>query len=138
MKITTATIALLAIVAAASTGCRTTLYNVRDLRSTQERELTAGVVQREIRKGMSGAEVSQALGSPNIVTRDEKERTTWVYDKIATEVSYSQSQNAMFLFLGGFSNQSGAVSQTQRTLTVVIKFDANDKVESFSFHQSKF
>lgn len=138
MKNTTAAIALVAIVATAATGCRTAQDNVRDLRSTQERELTAGVVQKEIRKGMSGAEVSQALGSPNIVTRDEKERTTWVYDKIATEVSYSQSQNAMFLFLGGFSNQSGAVSQTQRTLTVVIKFDANDKVESFSFHQSKF
>ena len=138
MTKTIVSVALLAVVAASSIGCRTAQDNVRDLRSTQERELTAGVVQREIRKGMSGAEVSEALGSPNIVTRDEKERTTWVYDKIATEVSYSQSQNAMFLFLGGFSNQSGAVSQTQRTLTVVIKFDGNDKVESFSYHQSKF
>lgn len=130
--------ALLVLLTVASIGCRTAQDNMRDLRSTQERELTAGIVQKEIRKGMSGAEVAEALGSPNIVTRDEKERTTWVYDKIATEISYSQSQNAMFLILGGFSNQSGAVSQTQRTLTVVIKFDANEKVESFSYHQSKF
>lgn len=128
----------LVIVAGLAVGCRSAQDNVRDLRSTQEREITAGVVQKEIRKGMSGAEVAEALGSPNIVTRDEKERTTWVYDKIATEASYSQSQNGLFLILGGFSNQSGAASTTQRTLTVVIKFDANDKVESFSYHQSKF
>lgn len=128
----------LAIVASVGVGCRSAQDNTRDLKSTQDREMTAGIVQKEIRKGMSGAEVAEALGSPNIVTRDEKERQTWVYDKIATEASYSQSQNGLFLILGGFSNQSGAVSTTQRTLTVVIKFDANEKVESFSYHQSKF
>lgn len=119
-------------------GCRTAQDNTRDLRSTQDREMTVGTVQREIRKGMSGAEVAEALGSPNIVTKDEKERETWVYDKIATEASYSQSQNGLFLILGGFSNQSGATSTTQRTLTVVIKYDAQGKVDSFTYHQSKF
>ena len=119
-------------------GCRTAQDNQRDLRSTQEREMTVGVVQREIKKGMSGAAVVEALGSPNIVTKDDKERETWVYDKIATEASYSESQNGLFLILGGFSNQSGAASTTQRTLTVVIKYDASGKVESFTYHQSKF
>ncbi len=119
-------------------ACKSVEDNQRDLRSTQEREITAGVVQREIKKGMSGAEVAEALGSPNIVTRDEKERETWVYDKIATEASYSQSQNSLFLILGGFSNQSGAASTTQRTLTVVIKFDDEGKVAQYSYHQSKF
>lgn len=42
-----------------------------------------------------------------------------------------------FLFLAAGSQRSGASSQTQRTLTVVIKFDANDKVDTFSYHQSK-
>jgi outer membrane protein assembly factor BamE (lipoprotein component of BamABCDE complex) len=100
--------------------------------------MTVGTVQREIRKGMSGAQVAEALGSPNIVTRNEKEQTTWVYDKIATEASYSNSQNALFLFLYGSSNQSGAASVTQKTLTVIITFDKNDKVESFTYHSSKF
>lgn len=100
--------------------------------------MTVGVVQKEIRKGMSGAEVAEALGSPNIVTRDENERETWVYDKIATEASYSQSQNSLFLILGGFSNRSGASSTTQRTLTVVIRFGSDMKVESYTYHQSKF
>jgi len=134
----TLSIATLTVLLITTGGCRTAQDNQRDLRSTQEREMTVGVVQREIKKGMSGAAVVEALGSPNIVTKDDKERETWVYDKIATEASYSQSQNGLFLILGGFANQSGAASTTQRTLTVVIKYDASSKVESFTYHQSKF
>lgn len=119
-------------------GCRTVQDNQRDLSSTRERELTAGIVKKEIKKGMSGAQVAELLGSPNITTLDENSRETWVYDKIATEASYSESQSGMFLILGGFSNNSGAASTTQRTLTVVIKFNAESKVESFTYHQSKF
>lgn len=119
-------------------SCRSVQDNQRDLQSTRERELTAGVVRKEIKKGMSGAQVAGLLGSPNITTMDENNRETWVYDKIATEASYSESQSGMFLILGGFSNRSSAVSTTQRTLTVVIKFNAESKVESFSYHQSKF
>lgn len=130
---------LVAVVAVSvATGCRTVQDNQRDLSSTRERELTAGVVRKEIKKGMSGAQVAELLGSPNITTMDENNRETWVYDKIATEASYSESQSGMFLILGGFSNRSGAASTTQRTLTVVIKFNADSKVESFTYHQSKF
>lgn len=100
-------------------------------------DLTAGKVQREIRKGMSGAEVIQALGQPNIVTSDESGLTTWVYDKIATEANYSQSSDALFLFIYGRTNTSSNYTMTQKTLTVVIKL-RDDKVDSFSYHASKF
>jgi len=119
-------------------ACTTVTNHRSNLHSTQDEELTVGKVQKEIRKGMSGAEVAEILGSPNIVTKDEDEDETWVYDKIATEASYSQSQSAMFLILGGTSSSSGAAAVTQRTLTVVIKFDAGSKVKSFSYHSSKF
>lgn len=119
-------------------GCKTAAEHRSELSSSREREMTVGIVQREIRKGMSGAEVAEALGSPNIVTKDADDKETWVYDKIATEASYSQSQSAIFLVLGGMSQQSGAASVTQRTLTVVIKFDTAGKVESFTYHSSKF
>ncbi len=129
---------IVAVVVSVGTGCRTVQDNQRDLSSSRERELTAGIVRKEIKKGMSGAQVAELLGSPNITTMDENNRETWVYDKIATEASYSESQSGMFLILGGFSNRSGAASTTQRTLTVVIKFNADSKVESFTYHQSKF
>jgi outer membrane protein assembly factor BamE (lipoprotein component of BamABCDE complex) len=127
-----------AVVTLIAPACRTVENDRRDLSSTRERELTAGIVKKEIKKGMSGAQVAELLGSPNITTLDENNRETWVYDKIATEASYSESQSGLFLILGGYSNQSGASSTTQRTLTVVIKFNADSKVESFTYHQSKF
>jgi outer membrane protein assembly factor BamE (lipoprotein component of BamABCDE complex) len=128
--------ALLSVIVLA--GCSNVQDHKANLTSTNERELTVGTVQKEIRKGMSGAEVAEALGSPNIVTKDEKEQETWVYDKIATEASYSQSSGAMFLLLGGVANSSGAASVTQKTLTVVIKFNKEGKVDSYTYHASKF
>lgn len=119
-------------------ACKSVDDNKADLKSSQEREITAGIVKKEIHKGMSGAEVAEALGSPNITTRDEKEQETWIYDKIATEASYSESQSSLFLIIAGINNQSGAASTTQRTLTVVIKFGDDGKVSSYSYHQSKF
>jgi len=138
MKPTTIVLSTLVAAAFLAVGCKSVQGNQNDLHSTQERNVTVGIVQKEIRKGMSGAEVAEALGSPNIVTKDENENETWVYDKIATEASYSSSQNSLFLILGGFSNQSGAASTTQRTLTVVIKYDDKGRVASYSYRQSKF
>jgi outer membrane protein assembly factor BamE (lipoprotein component of BamABCDE complex) len=127
---------LSAIVIAPS--CRTVQDHRNALHSTQERELTAGIVRREIKKGMGVAEVASALGSPNITRTEDDGREVWVYDKIATEASYSEGQSAIFLILGGISNQSGAAATTQRTLTVVITFDKDGKVLNFNYHQSKF
>ena len=36
-----------------------------------EKAATVGVVQKEIKVGMSGAQVAEVLGSPNVVTTDE-------------------------------------------------------------------
>jgi outer membrane protein assembly factor BamE (lipoprotein component of BamABCDE complex) len=119
-------------------SCRTVQDHRNALHSTQERELTAGIVRREIKKGMGVAEVASALGSPNITRTEDDGREVWVYDKIATEASYSEGQSAIFLILGGISNQSGAAATTQRTLTVVITFDKDGKVLNFNYHQSKF
>ena len=119
------------------TGC-TTVDHRSNLHSVKEQEMTVGKVQKEIRVGMSGAQVAEALGSPNIVTKDEGGDETWVYDKIATEASYSENSSGLFLVLYGSASRSGAAATTQKTLTVVIKFDANSKVKSFSYHASKF
>jgi len=135
-------------------GCMTAAQHQKELASSQDREMTLGVVQKEIRVGMSQADVATALGSPNIVTNDGAGKETWVYDKIATEASYSASSGGVgggvgagglagsALILGGvgggYSRSAGAYSTTQKTLTVVIKFDNKKRVESFSYHTSKF
>ncbi len=132
------------------------------LGSTQERKMTLGIVQSSIHKGMSQGDVAAALGSPNIVTADANGNDTWIYDKIATETSSStssRSQNssvgggglaggilgALGGILGGSASQStgasdntGAASQTQRTLTVIIKFDDKRLVKSVRSQSSSF
>ena len=110
----------------------------RSLGSTQEREMTLGVVQKEIRVGMSQAGVATALGSPNIVTKDDEGKETWIYDKIASEASYSTSGGGVSILIAGYSQSSGAASSTQKTLTVVIKYDKKGTVESVAYHTSKF
>lgn len=129
-------------------------YHQENLHSNKEREMTVGIVQKEIRKGMSQADVAMALGSPNIVTKDSTGKETWIYDKIASEASYSNSSsevgggvggggivgNALLIGLlsGGHSQSAGATSSTQKTLTVIIKFDGNKAVDDFSYHSTKF
>ncbi len=114
----------------------TTVYNTGS--GSTDSNLTVGKVQREITKGMSGAEVAEALGSPNIVTQDANGDETWVYDKIATEANYTRSSDGLFLILYGQTNTQQTASVTQKTLTVVIKFNENKKVKEFSYHSSKF
>ncbi len=110
-------------------------FHAREVRTGQDaRRLTVGTVQREVRKGMSGAEVLEALGSPNVVSTDESGLEVWVYDRFATDVVTSESVGTLILLSGG----SRAASRTQRTLTVIIKFDGDKRVRDFAYHSSRF
>jgi outer membrane protein assembly factor BamE (lipoprotein component of BamABCDE complex) len=134
-------------------GCMTSSEQ-EAMRASKEREMTLGLAQKEIRVGMSQADVAAALGSPNIVSKDSEGNESWIYDKIATDV-YTSSESggisagggsgtlmgSWLLALSGqaqYSKSAGRVTQTQRTLTVVIKFDENGLVKTLSYHSSKF
>ena len=131
-------------------GCKSASDHRRDVRDDTGEKVTVGKVQAEIKVGMSGAEVVSILGSPNIVTTDENRQEAWVYDKFATESAYSTSSGGVsVLVLAGIGNvlggaapstssSAGATSKTQRTLTIVIKFDKNKKVRDFAYHSSSF
>jgi hypothetical protein len=122
-------------------ACAPASEHMRDIaagRDGQDR-MTLGTVQREIRIGMSGAEVAGVLGAPNIVTTDERRRETWVYDRIATEHAYSASAGGVnALFLAGVGGRTGASQTSQRTLTVVVRFDEVSRVRDFSYRSSSF
>jgi outer membrane protein assembly factor BamE (lipoprotein component of BamABCDE complex) len=111
----------------------------------QDRNLTVGTVQREIRIGMSGAEVAMALGSPNIVSTDEFRNEVWIYDKISSSSVETQTLTApatltLFEPLATFTSSSANSSSesSERTLTVIIKFDENQQVYDFAYHTSRF
>ena len=98
--------------------------------------LSIGKVQKEIRVGMSSSDVVSVLGSPNMVTTDDKRRESWVYDKVSTEAMASTSRGTGFLWFP--ADRNAAVSRTQKTLTIVIKFDEKGMVRDFAYNTSKF
>lgn len=140
----------LAMVLFLLSGCMAATHR-KAVQDDSANRMTVGTVQKEVRVGMSGAEVAQVLGSPNIVSTDEERREVWIYDKISTEEAYSTSSGGIASLImisritdvllggsGGMSASSGASSTSQRTLTVIIKFDEDKRVRDFAYHTSRF
>ena len=110
--------------------------------------LTLGTVQSKIRKGMSQAEVLEALGSPNIVTKNSKVQEVWTYDKVGSSRSSSATVNygqrtlgqGFLAFLFGGTSSSAAANATNETksLTVIITFDENKNVSDFTYQSLKY
>lgn len=129
---------LVILYAAILTGCVAARHAADTQEGLKGDRLTVGTVQKEIKKGMSGAEVAQVLGSPNIVTTDEQGREVWIYDKISTDKVYSEGSGGGTLILLWGQQSAGSSSTSQQTLTVIIKFDHDKKVRDFAYHASRF
>ena len=145
-----------AALCAALAACQSASEHRQDVEDTSGQQMTVGTVQREIHVGMSGAEVAQVLGSPNIVTTDEARREVWVYDKISTTSVHSSSRggvSALIFGAGGlgltngliggagsanYASADGATNTSQKTLTVIIKFNEQGTVRDFAYHTSRF
>ena len=127
-------IALAVCLTTALTGCG----GWGGMAETKEDRLTVGRVQGEIKVGMSASQVAEILGSPNIVTTDEKRREVWMYDKVSTDrVDTASSSHGMLIILG--TNRSESSSSTrQRTLTIIIKYDEEKKIRDFAYNSTQF
>ncbi len=136
-----ARLAVVAALLAVAPGCASVTQQAQNVATAAAAgdRVTVGTVQREIRVGMSGAEVVTALGAPNIVSTDEQRREVWVYDRIATESIVSSSSGGVnALFLAGVGASSGVARTSQRTLTIIVRFDAASRVRDFSYRSSSF
>ncbi len=145
-RITTITLITLGLIS----GCVSVGEHRQAVSNNEGERVTVGTVQKEIKVGMSGAEVVASLGSPNIVSTDEERREVWIYDKLSTETAYSTSKGGISTLIlgwggsiaggggGSYSKSTGASSTSQRTLTVIIKFDKNSRVRDFAYHTSRF
>ena len=100
--------------------------------------LTVGKVQGEIKEGMLASSVATILGSPNIVTTDENRREVWIYDKVSSNsVNTSNSGFGSLIILGASTSQSESTT-SQKTLTIIIKFDKDKKVRDFAYNYTQF
>ncbi|WNC70077.1 hypothetical protein RI845_08045 [Thalassotalea nanhaiensis] len=144
-KLTLPTLLLMAI-----SGCMTAQEHQQEIADDSTGKLTVGVVQKEINIGMSGAEVAAVLGSPNIVSTDENRNEVWIYDKISTEFVHSSSSGGVSSLVlgfgsevlggagGSYNKQAGASSKSQKTLTIILKFDDEGLIRDFAYHTSRF
>ena len=160
--------ALLAIAAVIGagllTGCSTKLSpepfdaNVR---------LTSGHVKTVVKAGKtSRLEVFKALGAPNVIAMSSDNGEIWTYDQMKVRrTSQGYSAGAYFLTVFAFSDDiahtggrrripypgrgagdagvtaSGAVGTNTTsisTATLVVRFDANDKVKSYNMLVTSF
>ena len=99
---------------------------------------TLGIVQKSIKRGMSSAEVIKVLGSPNMVTQDEDSNEVWIYDKHSTEIKSSNQRKGVWLLVVSTNEGSSSHNSSQKNLTIIIKFNSDNKVKEFSYRSSSF
>jgi outer membrane protein assembly factor BamE (lipoprotein component of BamABCDE complex) len=111
--------------------------------------LTFGLVQQAVAKGVSKEKILESLGSPNMVTTNSEQNETWIYDKVSSTVENKTDSSATSVgggALGGVLGIFGAWGKSegskkevtsQRTLTLIIKFKG-DLVDSYSSRSTSF
>ena len=109
----------------------------------REAVVTLGAIQKSIKIGMSSSEVVEAVGSPNLVTRSRSGRESWVYDRFSTETLDVKGQAGGFIVFPGVGAAAGGGSArksttSQRNLILILAFDPDGMVESFSYRSSRF
>jgi outer membrane protein assembly factor BamE (lipoprotein component of BamABCDE complex) len=105
----------------------------------EKSNLTHGQVQMTLKKGITTkTEVLETFGAPNITTTDAQSREVWTYQKHGSVQQSSQSNTyGTLIFFGGSAKTSG-FEDSSRTMTLIIKFDKNDKVHDFRSRYTSF
>lgn len=101
--------------------------------------LTQGNVQLHMKVGeTTKAQVLEVFGAPNITTRDGSGQEVWSYQRHATVSQSSSKESFWTILLAGGGKSASGFSQTMRTMTLIIKFNASDVVSDFRSRTSDF
>jgi len=96
-------------------------------------------VQLTLKKGVTTqADVLEKFGSPNIATIDASGQEVWTYEKHATVTTGSETGGYGTIILLGAAGNSSRYEQSSRTMTLIIKFDADKKVSDFKSLTTSF
>lgn len=127
---------LIALACTSLAGCATPAPAPVDQRNSS---LTSGNVSMNLKVGeTTQAQVLEVFGAPNIVTMDGARNTVWSYQRHATVAQASGSSNYWTIVLTGGASQAAGFSETQRTITLIIKFDGSNVVSDFRSRTSDF
>lgn len=124
------------VVLATLTGCTSTQNEPLTKRNSN---LTQGNVQMNLSIGSTTkADVLENFGSPNITTRDGAGREVWTYQRAAQVAQSSSNSSGWTVILAGSSNRAAGFESSSRMMTLIIKFDDEDKVVDFRSRTSNF
>lgn len=101
--------------------------------------LTHGNVQLNLKSGeTTQAQVLEAFGAPNITSIDGSGEEIWTYQRHATVSRHSSQRNYWTVVLLGGSGNADGFEQTQRTMTLIVRFDTRKIVSDFRSRSSEF
>jgi len=107
--------------------------------TTRNSELTHGNVQLNLRIGETNqTQVLEAFGAPNITSIDGSGQEVWTYQRAATVAQSSSSSGYWTILLAGGGREASGFEQTQRTMTLIIKFNNAKIVSDFRSRSSEF
>ena len=102
--------------------------------SDQDNQLTHGNVQLILKNGeTTQTEVLEGFGAPNITSVAGNGHEVWTYQRHATDTQAASENWAVFS-----RDTTVGFSQSNRTITLIIKFDENKIVKDFRSRASSF
>jgi len=106
---------------------------------TRNSEMTHGNVQMNLKVGeTSQTQVLEVFGAPNITSIDGSGQEVWTYQRAATTTQSASSNGYWTILLAGQSQEASGLEQTQRTMTLIIKFNDKKIVADFRSRSSEF
>ena len=101
--------------------------------------LTPGNVSLHLQVGKTTqTEVLEVFGAPNIVTQDGQHQDVWSYQRHASVVHETETGGYFNIIVAGAGSSRSSRESTERTVTLIIKFDANHVVSDFQSRASEF
>ena len=111
-------------------GCNSYKYG-QSQASTQDSNLTFGVVKSQIVKGATTQEeILKIFGAPNITTKNKANDEVWSYNKMNVESRGGQTSY--------FFQEKASSSSASKSFDLIITFDNNDIVKDYSVVSTSF
>jgi len=107
--------------------------------TTRNSEMTHGNVQMNLKVGETDqTQVLEVFGAPNITSIDGSGQEVWTYQRAATTSQSTSSNDYWTIVLAGQSREASGLEQTQRTMTLIIRFNDKKIVSDFRSRSSEF
>ncbi len=121
-------------------GCASQRQGLGQGPTEEERNpLTHGNVQLHLRVGQtSQAQVLDVFGPPDIATIDGSGKEVWTFKRSASVSRSRTGSGGFFLLLGGYNRTTSSAENTQRRMTLLIKFNEKKIVSDFKSRTSSF